>query len=345
MWIPYGETSANGQTSKKCASNCFLTRWIVRFSIFYLIYAALFRCSSTPFSFSYNPNHELLVCREMASMQEHVSPVLHEYAGKTHALLEPYAGKYMNAAHDAWKKTSPVLHKMAKQAHSLYRTNVEPGARALYKQLHQWSLPHQRTVHNHYKKHVHPHVKKMGRILDPYVRTYHKDVHPHVLKGLDQLFDAHEKSSKFYVDKLHPRIKQNLYNAYAYVRHTLFPFAHHHYVKHAHPHVKKLHDLVSATVANALHKYGISDGSLTNKITESVQETYHQAIDTVDDQLSKSGLKDGSVVNKVQEAAKKAYEKVDDAVDSTMKEHGIRDKTVTDGIKEAYQHGKEAVRM
>ena len=100
------ETRANRQTSQQSASSCFFTRWIVRLSIFYLIYAALYRCSSTPFSFSYNPNHELLVCREMASMQEHVSPVLHEYAGKTHALLEPYAGKYMHAAHNAWKKAS-----------------------------------------------------------------------------------------------------------------------------------------------------------------------------------------------------------------------------------------------
>ena len=103
------ETRANRQTSQQNASSCFFTRWIVRLSIFYLIYAALYRCSSTPFSFSYNPHHELLVCREMASMQAHVSPVLHEYAGKTHALLEPYAGKYMNAAHNAWKKASPVL--------------------------------------------------------------------------------------------------------------------------------------------------------------------------------------------------------------------------------------------
>ena len=185
----------------------------------------------------------------------------------------------------------------------------------------------------------------MGRILDPYVRTYHKDVHPHVLKGLNQLSDAQKASSEFYVDKLHPRIKQNLYNAYAYVRHTLFPFAHHHYVHHAHPHVKKMHDSVSTAVANTLRKYGIRDGSLTNKITESVQGTYHQAVDTVDEQLSKSGLKDGSVVNKVQDAAKQVYEKVDNAVDSAMKEHGMRDKTVADGIKEAYQHGKEAVRM
>jgi len=328
----------------------------MRLGVFYLIYAALFRCSSEPFSFNYNPKHELLVCREMASVHENVAPVIHDLGVKTHDLLHPYAGKYMDATHDAWKRYSPALYKSSKQMHDTYRMHVVPGARALYKQAHAWSLPHQRTLHSYYKKHVYPYVKKMNKALNPYVRTYHKDVHPHVLKAGRSLFDAHDASSKYYVEKLHPRIKSNIYNAYKFGRHTAFPFAHHHYVTHAHPHVKKLHASVSAAVDQVLQKYGIKDGSLVNKVTDKVQDVYSQAgakvseaASAVDETLSKSGLKDGSVVNKVPEAAQNAYEQASEVIDQTLKDHGIREKTmgesVADAVQDAYEQVEEAVSM
>ena len=119
-----GKTKARGPCKKgKCATSC-LTGWIMRLGIFYLIFAALWRCPSTPFSFTYDANHELLVCREMASFQQHVSPALHEFAGSAHRFVEPYAGKYINAAHGAWKKAEPVVHKSAKNVHNVYWSHV-----------------------------------------------------------------------------------------------------------------------------------------------------------------------------------------------------------------------------
>lgn len=249
----------------------------MRLSIFYVLFAALWRCPSQPFSFSYDPNHEQLVCREMASIQEHVSPVVHEFATSAHRFMEPYAGKYMNAAHETWKKMEPVVHKSAKQAHTVYWNHVEPGARELYKQAYKWSLPHQKAAHAHYKKHLRPHVKKFSKTMSPYVKTYYKDVHPHIVKVSRQLQHAYDRLSQYYVDKVHPSIKQRLYQLYLYLRHTLFPMAHGHYMKHAHPHVSHLYKQVSKYVDGMLRKYGLKKSTLM----DSAKDTYTKVKEAV----------------------------------------------------------------
>lgn len=255
-------------------SSCVLTRWLFRFGFVYMIYALLWRCSTEPFSFTYKPDHELLVCREMSAFQQHVSPVLHEYATDVHKKLDPYVGKYMNAAHGAWTSTKPLVHKSAKQAHSLYWSHVEPGARELYKQVYKWSLPHQRKAHAYYKKNLRPHVKKASKTMQPYMRTYNKDVHPHVLTTWSTMQDLHDKSSKYYVNTVHPSLKSTLYNAYVYVRHTLYPLVHKRYVKHAHPHVTKLQKQASAAVDEVLTN--VKDNAVVDTLSQKVQETYEQ---------------------------------------------------------------------
>lgn len=253
----------------------------MRLSIFYLIFAALWRCPSQPFSFKYDANHELLVCREMASFQEHVSPALHEFATSAHRFVEPYAGKYIDAVHGAWKKAEPVVHKSAKQAHSFYWSHVDPGARELYKQAHKWSLPHRKTAHAHYKKHLRPHVKKFSKTMSPYVKTYYKDVHPHAVSLTRQMQQAYDHSSHYYVNTLHPEIKQRLYHFYLYLRHTLFPLVHGHYFKHAHPHVLHLHGKASKAVDDTLRKYGLKKRNLVDSITESAKDTYEKVKEAV----------------------------------------------------------------
>lgn len=250
---------------------CFFTRWLTRFSIFYLIYAALWRCSSTPFSFTYPADHELLVCREMSSFQEHVSPALHEAAGYVHGKLDPYVGTYLRGAHRAWAQVQPVFHDSAKRAHSLYWSHVEPAARELGKQAHRWSEPHRRTAHKHYKKHLRPHVKKAHQAVHPYIRTYYKDVHPHVLNSLTSAQKAHASSSKYYVDHVHPRLKDYLYQVYSYVRHKLYPLVHANYVKHAHPHVSKMHGRASAAVNDAVS--AVKDSSIADSVSQVVHDT------------------------------------------------------------------------
>ncbi|WFD20334.1 hypothetical protein MCAP1_002578 [Malassezia caprae] len=274
-------TKARGQCRKgKCATSC-LTRWFMRLGIFYLIFAALWRCPSQPFSFKYDANHELLVCREMASFQEHVSPALHEFASSAHRFVEPYAGKYIGAVHGAWKKVEPVVHKSTKQAHNVYRSHVDPGARELYKQAHKWSAPHRKTAHAHYKKHLRPHVKKFSKTMSPYVKTYYKDVHPHAVSLTRQMHQAYERSSNYYVNTVHPAIKRHLYHLYLYLRHTLFPMAHGHYFKHAHPHVSRLHKKASKAVDGTLRKYGLKERNLADSITESAKDTYEKVKEAV----------------------------------------------------------------
>lgn len=128
------------------------------FSILYVLIAVFWRCPSQPFSFQFRGDHDLLVCREIASIQEHVTPALAEFKTSARKHLDPYVGSYLDKAEEAWTYVKPALGQGATHAHTVFTTHVQPGARELAKQAHTWSLPHQRTLHKHYKKHMHPHV-------------------------------------------------------------------------------------------------------------------------------------------------------------------------------------------
>lgn len=140
-----------------------------RFGVFYLLYSALWGCSSHPFSFQYNADDSKLVCREMASARQHLTPIVHDFSNSAHKFLEPYAGTYMKHAGDSWQKAKPYVSQTGKHAHSLYWTHFEPKARDVYKGAHAWSRPHQRNFMRQYKRNVHPHID--GRIRPACTRS------------------------------------------------------------------------------------------------------------------------------------------------------------------------------
>ena len=126
--------------------------------IVYFLIAAFWRCPTQAFSFNYPADHELLVCRELSSIQQHWTPAIKDFASSTRKQLHPYIGNYLDKAEDAAVYVQPVFQNTAAQAHTFFTQRVHPGAKDLAKQAHTWSLPHQRTLHKHYKKNLHPHV-------------------------------------------------------------------------------------------------------------------------------------------------------------------------------------------
>lgn len=136
---------------------------VYRLIVVYFALAIFWRCPSQPFSFQYSGKHDLLVCRELASAQENLTPVLHGFAKTSRKHLDPYFGSYIDHAHHSWKRSVPVFHRSAKHAHGLFNTHVRPTALSFGKKTHTWSLPYQRKAHWHYKKHVHPHVNSTWR--------------------------------------------------------------------------------------------------------------------------------------------------------------------------------------
>lgn len=161
------------QDSKACArSGCIFSRagcLLLRVFVAVVIVSALWVCPSAPFSFEYNAEHPKLICREIASAHSHIAPLVHSTAAELHTLAEPYAGKYMTAAGNAWSKVKPAVVQAGTNAHHTYVSRIEPAAQALAKQAYQHFRPHHRKLQRHYKTHVDPHVSAAHAAIKPYV--------------------------------------------------------------------------------------------------------------------------------------------------------------------------------
>ncbi|WFD29096.1 hypothetical protein MSPP1_000101 [Malassezia sp. CBS 17886] len=267
-------TKAQARRSNSVFS--YLSRWFARISIVYLLVAVFWRCPSEPFSFTYNAKHPLLVCREVASAQEQLAPVVAEYGAWAHKIVEPYAGRHLDTAHAMWQRAKPLAHEAFAGAHAIYYERVEPLARGVAKHAHAWSLPHRRTLHGHYKKHLHPHVNQFHSTVKPYADV-HRDVAPHVARAIEQAHCASEKASDVYEHEVHPRLKGTLYSTYVYVRHTAFPFAHSRYLTHAHPHLSALFAKLHARIDDLLVKYGWKQRTVLDSFVHKAKETYEHA--------------------------------------------------------------------
>lgn len=277
---PVVPARAGKSCPRRCSSLCCMWRMILRLGLIYVLYAAFFRCSPRPFSFTYDADDKLLVCRELASAQQHVMPVVHEYAQKAHQTLHPYAGKYMDGAHKLWTDAQPLIHSSAQRSHQVFMTHVKPGVHELYKQALTWSKPYQKSAHTYYKKHLRRHVQQLHKRSAPYFKTYQRDVHPHIMSAVQFSRHAFEVSTQFYEDELHPRIKKAIYDGYMFLRHTVWPTVHHHYVTIAHPHLRDLHQRGSAFVGDVIDRSGIKERSseVYDHVVQNAKEMYDQTV-------------------------------------------------------------------
>ncbi|WFD43459.1 hypothetical protein MPSI1_002121 [Malassezia psittaci] len=254
---------------------------MARVGIVYLLVAAFWRCPTQAFSFNYPADHELLVCRELSSIQEQWTPAVKDFASSTRKQLHPYIGNYLDKAEDAVAYVQPVFQNTAAQAQTFFTQRVHPGAKDLAKQAHTWSLPHQRALHKHYKKNLHPHVDSLHKASKPYLNTYRRDVEPHLKAVLGQVQIAHDKAWRYYEHEIHPRIKTYLYNSYLFGRHKAYPVAHQHYFRYAHPHLSSLVSWIQHKVDDALVKYGVRKRSVFDSVLNNVKDTYRQTDDTL----------------------------------------------------------------
>ncbi|WFC99366.1 hypothetical protein MYAM1_002110 [Malassezia yamatoensis] len=276
------QVPVNSQTVARSRSSfSLLSGLLARVGIVYLLVAAFWRCPTQAFSFNYPADHELLVCRELSSIQEHWTPAVKDFASSTRKQLHPYIGSYLDKAEDAAAYVQPVFQNTAAQAHTFFTQRVHPGARDLAKQAHTWSLPHQRTLHKHYKKNLHPHVDSLYKASKPYINTYRRDVEPHLKTVLAQAQTAHNQAWAYYEHEIHPRIKTHLYNSYLFGRHKAYPVAHQHYFQYAHPHLSSLVRWIRHKIDDALVKYGVRKRSVFDSVLNNVKDTYRQTDDTL----------------------------------------------------------------
>lgn len=237
---------------------------LLRVFVAVVIASALFVCPSRPFSFEYSGEHPSLMCREIASAHAHLAPVAHSAAAQLHTLVEPYAGKYLVAAGNTWKKVQPAAVDAFKRAQHTYTTRLEPAARALGKQTYRRLRPYERQLQRHYRTHVQPHVTgeclltAAHAALKPYTDIYVRDVSPYVEQGWAYSQKAVDAASAFYEAEVHPRIKQGMYDSYVFLRHTAFPVAHGHYVQHGHPHLVRAWNYVARKTNSALDQHGVN---------------------------------------------------------------------------------------
>ncbi|PKI83825.1 hypothetical protein MVES_002196 [Malassezia vespertilionis] len=238
----------------------WLASLVTRLGLLYVLVAIFWRCPSHPLSFDFNANDKLLVCRELASAKEHITPVVHDFSVSARKTVDPYVGSYLDKAHHGWGKMQPTVERTIGHAQTIFVNHVKPGASGAAKHAHAWSLPHRKELRRQYNKHLHKHVNN-------------RDVAPYVAKASEQAHYLYNAAGDLYEREVHPRLKLHAYNGYIFTRHTAFPFAHANYVKHAHPHISALCARAQKFVDKLLVKYGLRQHSFFDKVKETFSET------------------------------------------------------------------------
>lgn len=140
----------------------FLNSLLVRLFAAYTIVAALFTCSTHPFSFNYSATDSRAICRSLAHGKSHLVPLATPLVRSAHQRIDPYTGPYVKAVKPytqaAWKTARPYYRQAQKQGKVVYNRHLEPVRKKAIKRGRAYTDPHVKTLNRHYQKQVQPHV-------------------------------------------------------------------------------------------------------------------------------------------------------------------------------------------
>lgn len=154
-------TQASGRVKRR-GFVAVVTSLLVRIFALYTIIAALFTCSSRPFSFQYSAKDSRAICRSLAQGKSHLLPVITPLVRSAHATIDPYTGPYVKAirpyTQSAWKTTRPYAQRAQKQGKVVYNKHLEPMRKKAIKRGRAYTDPHIKTFNKHYRAQVQPRV-------------------------------------------------------------------------------------------------------------------------------------------------------------------------------------------
>lgn len=162
---PNQSLQKTSRSPKRRGFTGFLTYLAIRFITLYTLVAALFTCSSSPFTFNYSTNDARAICRSLAHGKAQLIPIITPAIQSIHDKVDPYTGPYVKAVSPytraAWKTAKPYYRQAAKQGQFVYKKRIDPLRKKAIKRGRAYTDPHIKNVNKHYSKQVKPHVDSM----------------------------------------------------------------------------------------------------------------------------------------------------------------------------------------